>query len=226
MKTMVRWLAPMVMTGLAFLAADRAAAQVPAPAPAATEKLVAIKNVYGLEANARLRTPVYTYNGGGKIIRSTGNVVREWTQVVAEYYTLPDPKSRWFNQISFQFYVLAVQENRETKLKDYTIFRGQVAYMDVDRSRRDARWATLFLRPSAVPRYGEPIAVACEVSVDGKVMDTKVDVDRKYAEMLSKPADREWWKKANLPVKDGYLLKVTDTPFSLINVDDFEEIAQ
>ena len=222
MKSMARWLAPMVITGFGLLTADQATAQ--ATAPAAPEKTVMIKNIYGLEQNARLRTPIYQASGGGKIIRNSGNVVREWVQVVAEYYTAPDPKSRWFNQIAFQFYVLAAQENRETKAKEYTIFRGQVAYVDVDRSRRDARWATMYLIPSAVTRFGDPIAVAVEVSVDGRVMDTRSDVDRRYAEIVSR--DKEWWKNAKLPVKDGYLLKATDTPFSLLNVDDFEEIAQ
>ncbi len=223
MKRMARWLAPVVMMGFSLLAADRASAQV-AAAPVALEKTVLIKNVFGLEANARLRTPVYQASGGGKIVRSTGNVAREWIQVVAEYYLLADSKNRWLNQVSFQFFVLTAIDNRETKGKDYTIFRGQVAYADVDRARRDAHWATLYLRPSAVLRHGDPIAVAVEVSVDGRVVDTKSESDRKYAEMLSR--EKEWWKNPKLAVKDGYLLKATDTPFSFINVDDFEEIAQ
>jgi hypothetical protein len=225
MKKMALWLAPLAIFSMLAMSADRAVAQAPAPgAPAAAEKTVMIKNVYGLEANARLRTPVYQVNGGGKIVRATGNVIREWVQVVAEYLVASDPKSRWFNQVTFQFYVLTAMDNREMKTKDYTIFRGQVAYSDVDRLRRDARWATLYLRPTAVPRYGEPIAVAVEVSVDGRIMDTKMDVARPYAEMLSR--EKEWWKNPKLPVKDGYLLKASDTPFAFINVDDFEEIAQ
>ncbi len=223
MKRMARWLAPVAMIGFSLLVADRASAQV-AAAPVALEKTVLIKNVFGLEANARLRTPVYQASGGGKIVRSTGNVAREWIQVVGEYYLLPDSKNRWLNQVSFQFFVLTAIDNRETKGKDYTIFRGQVAYADVDRARRDAHWATLYLRPAATLRYGDPIAVAVEVSVDGRVVDTKSDSDRKYAEMLSR--EKEWWKNPKLAVKDGYLLKATDTPFSFINVDDFEEIAQ
>lgn len=231
MKDVARWLAPMVMTGIVLLTAEGALAQAYTPtgpagaaATAASDKTVKIENVYGLEANARLRTPAYNVSGGSKIIRTSGNVVREWVQLVAEYRVAPDPKVRWFNQVGFQFYLLTVMNNRETKAPEYTIFRGQVAYMDVDRARRDSRWATMYLRPSAVPRYGEPIAVAVEVSVDGRVMDVKTAVDRRAAEMLSN--EKEWWKNAKLPVKDGYLLKATDTPFSFINVDDFEEIAQ
>jgi hypothetical protein len=216
------WLAP-IMAGLVLAAPDRAVAQA-APPNAVSEKTVMVKNLFGLESNARLRTPVYSVNGGGKIVRSSSSTIREWVQVVAEYYTAPDPKIRWFNQISFQFYVLTAIDNRETKQKDYTIFRGTVAYMDVDRKLRDARWATMFLRPSALLRYGEPIAVAVEVTADGRLVESKAEVDRRAQELLSR--DKEWWKNPKLTVKDGYLLKAGDTPFSFINYDDFEESVQ
>jgi hypothetical protein len=220
LKTL-RVLAPVMVLGACLLGADQALAQAVQPP---VEKVLTVKNVFGLESNARLRTPVYTVNGGGKIIRSSSTGIREWIQVVAEYYTASDSKSRWLNQVSFQFYLLTVSENRETKLKDYTLFRGTVAYMDVDRNRREARWATLYLRPSGLARYGDPIAVAVEVSSDGRVIDSRSDVDRKYADKMG--AEKEWWKNPKLVVKDGYLLKASDTPFNFINYDDFEEIAQ
>jgi hypothetical protein len=217
----LRLLAPVMVLGSCLFAADRAYAQA-APVPA--EKALTVKNVFGLESNARLRTPIYTVNGGGKIIRSNSSGIREWIQVVAEYYTNPDVKSQWLNQVSFQFYLLTATDNRETKQKEYTVFRGTISYMDVDRKRREARWATLYLRPSGLARYGDPIAVAVEVSVDGRLIDSKSEVDRRYAEKLG--TEKEWWKNPKLAVKDGYLLKSSETPFSFINYDDFEEIAQ
>lgn len=219
------WLAP-IMAGLCLVSAERAAAQYvapapPAPAQAPVDKPLMVKNVFGLENNARLRSPVYNVNGGGKIVRPNNAAVREWVQVVAEYYTSNDIKNRWLNQIAFQFYVLCAIDNRETKSKEYTVFRGTVTYMDIDRRNRDARWATMFLRPSALVRYGDPIAVAVEATVDGRLVETKAEVDRRAQEMLSR--EKEWWKNPKLTVKDGYLLKAEDTPFSYIQYDDFEE---
>ncbi len=216
-----RLLALTMISGASVWLPNWAAGQV-APMVPVAEKVLTVKNVFGLESNARLRTPVYTVNGGGKIVRSNASGIREWIQVVAEYNTTPDAKARWLNQVSFQFYLLTVNEGRESKQKEYTLFRGTAAYMDVDRNRREARWATLYLRPSGLARYGEPVAVAVEVSADGRLLESKSEVDRKYTEVLGK----EWWKNAKLTVKDGYLLKASDTPFSYVNYDDFEEIAQ
>ncbi len=226
MNQIFRLMVPVVFASAVLFRADSATAQAPAT-PAATpaaDKTLIVKNVYGLESNSRLRTPVYTVNGGGKIIRTSGSVIREWIQVVAEYLTLPDPKNRWMDQVSFQFYVLTAVDSKDAKQKEYTIFRGQVNYVDVDRNRRDSKWAALYLKPSVVARYGEPIAVAVEASVDGKLVDVKSEVDRRSQEMLS--GQKEWWKNPRLAVKDGYLLKAADTPFAFINYDDFEETAQ
>lgn len=217
-----RWLMMAVISGSFLFTADLAMAQ--GAAPVVQERTLILKNVFGIEGNSRLRTPVYTVNGGGKIVRGNASAPREWVQVVAEYYTVPDAKNRWLNQATFQFYVLTALDNKETKQKEYTLFRGTVTYMDVDRNRRDARWSALYMRPSVIPRYGEPIAVAVEISADGKLLDSKVEMDRRYSELLSR--EKEWWKNPKLTVKDGYLLKASETPFGFINYDDYEEIAQ
>lgn len=214
----IRLLAPALVIGSCLVSADRAFAQ----GAAQPEKSILVKNVFGIDSNSRLPTPAYSVNGGGKIVRSNPPGNREWVQVLAEFYPVQDTKSRWLNQVSFQFYLLTVQDNRETKQKEYTLFRGTVSYMDVDRNRRDARWATMYLRPSGLARFGLPIAVAVEVSADGRLIETKAEVEKKYGETLGK----EWWKNPKLAVKDGYLLKASDTPFGYINYDDFEEIAQ
>lgn len=224
MNPILRFMVPGVFSAVIFFGAGQAFAQAHAAPVAAADKTLMVKNVYGLESNARLRTPVYNANGGGKIVRTSGSVVREWVQVVAEYVTVPDAKARWMDQVSFQFYVLTVTTGKEIKQPEYTVFRGQVAYMDVDRNRRDSKWATLYLRPTVLARYGEPIAVAVEASVNGKLVDVKAEVDRRSQEMLS--GQKEWWKNPRLAVKDGYLLKAADTPFAFINYDDFEETVQ
>lgn len=216
----MRWLVA-VGTGVCLMAAHQAMGQ--AAAAGAADKVLAVKNLYGLESNARLRTPVFNVNGGGKIVRSTPGNLREWVQLVAEYYTAPDPKERWLDKVAFQFYVLTALENRETKRPEYTLFRGTVTYQDVDRNRRDAKWATLFLRPSVIPRYGDVAAIAVEVSANDRPMDSRVEVDRKFQDILKN--EKEWWKNPKLPVKDGYLLKAGETPFGNIGYDDYDEIA-
>ena len=225
MKALSRFVTVMT-AGISLFAADRVAAQM--AAPAAPPKIVTVKNVYGLESNARLRTPVYTVNGGSKIIRSSSSGIREWVQTIAEFYTVSDVKSRWLNQVTFQFYVLTAIDSKETKpgepkQKEYTLFRGSIAYQDVDRSQRQAHWAAMFLRPSVIPRYGDPVAVAVEVTVDGQIVDAKSEVDRRFDTI---GREKEWWKNPKLVVKDGYLLKPDATPFAFINYDDFEETAQ
>ncbi len=218
MKTM-RWITLAALSAACLMMSPRASAQ----APSKPDKIIKVKNLFGLDKNSRLRTPAYTVNGGGRIVRSTPGNVREWVQLVAEYYTVPDARQRWLNQVTFQFYVLTAQENRETKALEYNLFRGTVNYRDVDRNRGDAKWATLYLAPTATARYGEPIAVAVEVSADGNPMESVAEVERRFQERLKN--EKEWWKNPKLPVKDGYLLKATDTPFGYIGYDDYEEIA-
>lgn len=219
------WLGPACWSIL--LAGMGSASGQQSTAPESAPKVVTIRTVTGLDRNARINSPVYQYRGGVTLHRGPP-ALREWVQVAAEYQTLPaEERERWMDQLTFQFYVLsALPPDRTGGTPRFTLFRGAVTYLDVDRNRRESRWATLFLRPSALLRYGAPIAVAVEASVDGRVVDSRSEVDRRYQDTVGRV--REWWKQPSpaIMVREGYLMRMDQTPFVLDRPDDYEELAR
>jgi len=220
-----RWIAP-AFWSFVLAGVGSALGQQP-PSPEAAPKIVTIRTLTGLDRNARVNSPVYQYRGGSTLHRGPP-ASREWLQIAAEYQTLPaEGADRWIDQLTFQFYVLSViPPARAGETPRYTLFRGTAPYVDVDRNRRETRWATLFLRPAALLRYGTPIAVAVEASVDGRVVDSRSEVDRRYQDTVGRV--REWWKQPSpaIIVREGYLLRHDQTPFVLDRPDDYEELAR
>jgi hypothetical protein len=101
----------------------------------------------------------------------------------------------------------------------FSLYRKTVKYADVEQGR--AHMSTVFLRPSALKRYGEVVAAAVVVTVDGKTA-----AEESEATMPNLP--EKWWQNpavtesAAVTVRDGYLLDRSQTPFAFINVDDYE----
>lgn len=184
-----------------------AAAQQRAAAPTATggDSVIRIRELTGLGARARVSTPRYTVNVSG----SGRGEAKEWVQLAVEYDTAPE----WIDQLTFQYYVLLAKGGRGGPM-EYALLRGGETYMDVAAGKKHL--STMYVRPTAVPRYGEVAAVAVEVLYQGNVI-AKQDI--KAIEQLPD----QWWTNPKLAVKEGYLLRRQDTPFWFANYDDFEE---
>lgn len=159
------------------------------------------------------KTPVYTTS----VARSgSARTNKEWGAFVVEYETAP----KWLDSVTFTYYVMSKGENDEGAVA-FSLFKTAVTYVNV---AEGSHKSMVYLRPSAMARYGEPVAVAVEITADGTQIEPK-SVERG----ITMP-DGAWWKnplvvdRDTVTVRDGYLLPHTQTPFALINIDDNEEV--
>lgn len=174
------------------------------------EEIVTIRKLIGLGKQGKIKTPQYRTNvsGGTK-------PEREWVQITVTYDTAPD----WIDELTFQYHVLALTTTKEGK-KSYSLFRDTVRYVDIERGR--GHESTMFLWPNAIKRFGELMAVAVEISHEGKVVAEKSDHPKNIPE--------GWWKRPEVvenemvTIRNGYLLNRSQSPFAFINMDDYESI--
>ena len=108
----------------------------------------------------------------------------------------------------------------ETKQNVYSFYKMAVRYVDIAEGRD--HMAIVYLRPAALERYGEPVAVAAVITLEGEVVAEISD------EAAKLPAN--WWKNPLVTdskattTRDGYLLDRSKSPWALINTDDYEVI--
>jgi len=136
--------------------------------------------------------------------------------ISAAYETQPE----WIDELTVTFYVLSLV-NSQGKTA-YSLYRRDVRYMDVKRGRDHI--ADVYLRPSALERYGEVVAVGVEFTVKGEV------VAELGESSLGNQIPAKWWKDPKIvksevvTQRDGYLLTRVESPFGWINSDDYEAI--
>ncbi|MGQ9662731.1 MAG: hypothetical protein ACUVWX_10425 [Kiritimatiellia bacterium] len=188
---------------------DRLSPRGPAPvAPSEREgKVLAIRNLEGLGKHAYVRTPDYRTN-----MSQGRKPPQDWVQILLTFETYPD----WIDELIVQFYALAA--TTDAGKQKFSFYRKNLRHTDVERDREHL--SAVYLPPRAVKRYGDLIAVAVEISYQGKVIASK------SIESIKLP--QEWWKdpvvvqNENVTARDGYLLGRSETPFALIAVDDYE----
>ncbi len=154
-------------------------------------------------------TPLYDVSGG-----TTSRNRKEWLRILVTY----DTEAEWIDDMSIT-YILMTQGGIKSK-PSYSLYKLNVNYSDIKRGR--GHIAAAFLTPPAVERYGSAYAVAVEITCGGKVVSS----------MTEKPSTLpdEWWKNpkivdSNAVInRSGYLLNRKDTPFYLVNYDDYEVI--
>jgi hypothetical protein len=174
-------------------------------------KIARIRRVEGLGARGLVRTPSYRTDApGGQ--KPPG----EWVQITVYYDTEPE----WVDELLFRYYVLT--EITEGGQKRYSLFRNTVTYIDIEKGRN--HMSTVFLRPSTVKRYGKPVAIGVEMVHQGKVIDEKTE------KVMAELPEGKWWEHPRVveskfvTIRDGYLLNRAQSPFALINIDDYEVI--
>jgi len=192
--------------------AQRAAAPVRRPAAETKPgESVRIRRFVGTGAQSKVKTPAYRTNMPSGTKR-TG----EWIQVMTVYDTAPE----WIDELVFQYHVLTL--DREGGSSAYSLFKNVVRYADVKQDRN--HMSTVFLHPRAVDRYGEVVATAVEIVLNGRTEAQESEIDPR----VKLPAD--WWtnpavlNSESLTVRDGYLKNRAESPFALINYDDYEVI--
>lgn len=145
----------------------------------------------------KVRTPEYQLARGGYVART-----RDWFQITTTYKTAPD----WLDELTFTYYILV--KGKEAGAK-FTLFRGEVTYVNVQRGDHKS---DMYLHPSTLARYGDVERVAVVVSAQGRIVA-----------MESLPASQtRWWEQ--LAPTDGYALNRMQTPFAMVNFDDYEAV--
>jgi hypothetical protein len=172
------------------------ASAVAQQAPAAREVTAKSINIRKIE-QAKVPTPEYQLLKGQFM-----GQVRNWYAVNIVYRTDPD----WIDELTFTYYLMARSKEAGKK---YTMFRGEVTYINIQKGEHKS---DIYLHPSTLARYGEIEGIAVIVNAQGRMV---------AMESLPKSAQR-WWEQ--FPPVDGYLLNRMQTPFAMINFDDYEAI--
>ncbi len=185
-------------------------AQQPGPSSQQVDwsKQLRIKKIVGTGRQTMVKTPAYTTSVSKSPTRE-----QDWYQFWVQYETAHE----WIDEVVFTYHVLA---QKKVNGKDaYSLYRKTIKYIDVPQAR--GHMSTAYLRPNTIKRYGEIVAAAVEVSVNGQPA-------AEHSEWKATPKTPEkWWKNPAIvespavTVRDGYLLDRSQTPFAFINVDDY-----
>lgn len=173
---------------------------------------IKIKRLEGVGRSNVVRTPEYrnTHPGGTK-------PAQDWVEIKTTFDTGPE----WIDEVVFQYYVLT--ENRKESKAPFSFYQATVKYGDVEKGRNHL--STMYIGPAAIKRFGYPVAIGVEVSVNGKIVDSKAEKDPSFGRLGD-----QWWNdqavtgKETVATRQGYLLNRKESPFSLVNIDDHEVI--
>ncbi|MBR0057036.1 MAG: hypothetical protein IJP66_06875 [Kiritimatiellae bacterium] len=187
------------------LAQTRAATRAPGAAAGKPEDLLKVKSITKPGASCLVPSPVFD----GKV-RSPGrnsSAKKKWAQFEVEYTT----KAEWTDAITFTFHVMSMDDE---KTPHY--YSTSVTYLDVAKGDHGA---CVMLPPSAVLRYGTPMAYGVEIEIDGKTVASGGEGQWK---------DTQWWTKLDAVKKlerhSGQLQDRSKTPFGLTFIDEYEAV--
>lgn len=127
----------------------------------------------------------------------------EWFHMQVEYET----KDPWMDQLDFVFYV--VLENKKATKDRYKMYRSRISYADIERGKH---LASVYMHPSTLKRYGEVNRVGVLIYEGGRLLTFESDPKN----------SKRWWEQLT-PI-DGYILKRTETPFAMLESDNYEFI--
>lgn len=174
-----------------------------------------LRDIEGLGKKGYAKTPAYRSSVSGG--RSRGD--KDWVTIQTEYRTA----NEWIDELTFSYHVLTKSQGDKGG-NVYSLFRANVTYIDIAEERD--HFSTMFLRPNAVERFGDPVAIGVVVTVKGKELDFKSVVEGGMR------LPEKWWDdpaviknpKVTVTVRDGYLLNRSESPWAFINIDDYETI--
>lgn len=170
-----------------------------------------IRKFNAMGTKALVTTPQYKSD----VSRGAG-AAKKWYMISVQYDTEPE----WIDELTVEFHVLTSTRDLKTKKDVFSLYKLVVRYVDIARGR--GHEATAFMRPSTIKRFGSPIAVAAVFSVKGHVIDAVSDDSKRMPE--------KWWNdprvtdSADVTLRPGRLLDRSDSPWALINIDNYEAI--
>ena len=193
----------------------------PAAAGAASEGQVKITRFPPPGKTAMVRTPEFNFSVNNTQPR-VNRKQREWALFEIRYET----SAKWMDELKFDFHVMTKGKAEDGKADAYSYYTASVRYIDIPKGEH---MSCVALPPSLVERYGEPIALALEVTgKEGTVLASEA-----LATGIQLP--KEWWRDSTVMdkrdaagapflVRRTGLLERSKTPFALINPDDYEVV--
>jgi hypothetical protein len=175
--------------------------------PAREEEAVRVRKISGLGAAAKVQTPEYR-----STVARGAKPPKDRVQITVSYDTRPE----WIDELMFRYYALAYKE--EKGKKSYSLYKNTERCLDIQEGR--GHLSVMYLRPAALERHGELVAVAVEIVYQGKVA---ADISETSAGI-----PENWWKNAEVTdsalvtTRDGYLVERTRSPFAFINTSEYE----
>ncbi len=169
-----------------------------------------VRKFEALGTKTRVRTPIFQTSYSAPVQRQ-----REWYQLVVRYETAPE----WLDQLVVSYYVMT--QTTVDGRPAFSLFKKRVTYRDIARGRD--HMATAYLRPTTLLRYGAVVAVAAELSFLTDQGEATVPLQDTATRLPER-----WWvnpqvvESATVTVRDGLLLDRSQTPFAVINTDDYE----
>ncbi len=151
---------------------------------------------------AKIETPKYEVK---RAVPSLASATREqnWIEISLPYKTSP----AWMDELSVTFFVL-LEPKDEPGVK-YKMLTGTVDYVNI---KKGVHRSVVYLHPSTLERYGEPkrYAAVMSASYGGRPLEMATE-------------DKAWWKQ--LPGESGLVLNRMQTPFAMLNYNDFEALS-
>jgi len=169
---------------------------------------------------AMVKTPEFSFSVNN-IQPKVNRKQREWALFEVKYET----SAKWTDELTFVYHVMTKGRDEQNK-ELFSYYTTTVRYIDIPKGDH---MSCVALPPSLVERYGEPIAVALEITgKDGSVLASEA-----LASGIQLP--KEWWRDSNVMdkrdaagnpflVRRNGLVDRLKTPFALINPDDYEVV--
>lgn len=193
-------------------------------AGAPKEGLVKISRMQPPGKTSMVRTPEFNASAHG-LAQRVNRRPREWAVFEVRY----DTSEKWMDELRFEYHVMTKGKHEESGADAFSYYTTSTRYINVPKG---SHMSCVVLPPSLVERYGEPVAVAVEVTdKDGAVVASESLPAPELRNSLSK----EWWRdgkimdavdRAGEPLvhKREGLLDRSKSPFALINLDDYEVV--
>ncbi len=169
--------------------------------PAAAQMSQRVINIRKITPDKKASTPRYEMKPSIPMQRTLN-----WTSITVTYDVDPPGNNEWLDELTFTYYVLVRKKAGEQP----KLLKGDVTYINIAKGR--GLLADIFLHPSTVARFGNVDRVAVLVSYRGQIL---------AGESLPASSQR-WWEQ--LPPTEGLLLNRQQTPFAMVNFDDYEAI--
>ena len=152
------------------------------------------------------------------ITGKTSQKSRIWGVFDVTFQTVP----QWIDSMTITYTVILLNPKPDAKKneKPMTLMQTTVEYADVAQDREHKAGAVVL--PAALLRLGEPLGFAVSISVGGK------EVASQGVGKGPLQSHKEWWKDSaildhpNVQRRDAYMMDRMESPFQLVDPDDYE----